>query len=236
VKPMIAPWAQIDIARKAQGLTLKQMADTIGVSETSVQKWKNGGKIAYETLERLAVALHTTAGVLLGAATTVAQHSEKDAISGDRLQSHPPAQCVTLQPCGGYESDDQREEQSRLASVVVMWTQLRSSVRTDQEHFAACVREIKGTTDRYAAWLQKSAGTSGIAGPALGDVSASVTAPIRDPQGVVVGMMYAGQTVVDQGTLDEIRRSRHAKRNPRGAGKEADPATSVPDASERKGE
>lgn len=62
-----------------KGLTLKEMARLVGVSETSVQKWKHGGFIAYETLQRLAVVLNTTCDSLLSGvapASAYAVHPE----------------------------------------------------------------------------------------------------------------------------------------------------------------
>jgi transcriptional regulator with XRE-family HTH domain len=65
MQPMVAPWQRIDSARRACGLNQKEMAEKVGVSQTAVQKWRTGGTIAYETVERLAVALNTTTEWLL---------------------------------------------------------------------------------------------------------------------------------------------------------------------------
>lgn len=61
---MVVPWKNIDLRRRELGLTLKALAHKAGVSETAIQKWKNGRPITYETLERLAAALDTTAVAL----------------------------------------------------------------------------------------------------------------------------------------------------------------------------
>lgn len=49
------------------GLTLKEMAQRIGVSQAAVQYWKNGKNISLETLSRLAVALNVSLDYLTGA-------------------------------------------------------------------------------------------------------------------------------------------------------------------------
>lgn len=72
---MVTPWKNIDEARKAQGLTLKEMARRAGISEAAVQKWKNGKPITFDTLERIAVALNTTAVALMHGAAEQAPAS-----------------------------------------------------------------------------------------------------------------------------------------------------------------
>jgi transcriptional regulator with XRE-family HTH domain len=62
---MVAPWKKIDDARVKCGISQKEMARRVGVSETAVQKWKNGGTISMESLVALSVALDTTADALL---------------------------------------------------------------------------------------------------------------------------------------------------------------------------
>lgn len=52
---MVSPWPTIDLHRRRLGLTLKKLAEKCGVSESAVQKWKNGGGVDIATLNRLAV-------------------------------------------------------------------------------------------------------------------------------------------------------------------------------------
>ena len=73
---MVTPWRNIDEARKSQCLTLKEMARRANVSEAAVQKWKKGKPITFDTLERIAVALNTTAIALLSRASEQAPASE----------------------------------------------------------------------------------------------------------------------------------------------------------------
>lgn len=53
--------------RAALGLTLKQVADAVGVTEATVQRWeKTGMNIRYEKATLLAEVLHVDAAVLFG--------------------------------------------------------------------------------------------------------------------------------------------------------------------------
>lgn len=53
--------------RAALGLTLKQVADAVGVTEATVQRWeKTGMNIRYEKATRLAEVLHVDAAVFFG--------------------------------------------------------------------------------------------------------------------------------------------------------------------------
>ena len=42
VNAMENPWGHIDAALKAQGMSLKELSEQSGVSETTLQRWKNG--------------------------------------------------------------------------------------------------------------------------------------------------------------------------------------------------
>ena len=61
---MIAPWENIDRARRAKGYTLKELAQRVGVSESAVQYWKNGKTISLDTMAKLALVLDTTMDAL----------------------------------------------------------------------------------------------------------------------------------------------------------------------------
>jgi transcriptional regulator with XRE-family HTH domain len=62
---MIAPWNNIDRARRTKGLNLKELARLVGVSETAVQYWKHGKTISLDTIAKLAVVLDTSVDTLL---------------------------------------------------------------------------------------------------------------------------------------------------------------------------
>lgn len=64
-KPMVAPWKKIKSALRERGMTQKEMACLVGVSTQAVQKWKNGGSMSFESLEKVADVLGTTVGCLL---------------------------------------------------------------------------------------------------------------------------------------------------------------------------
>ena len=55
---------QIRVARKAKGLTLKEVAQRLGVSETTVSKYEIGSQnLTIETLKKIADALGMEFGV-----------------------------------------------------------------------------------------------------------------------------------------------------------------------------
>lgn len=62
---MIAPWENIDRARREKGYSLKELAERVGVSESAVQYWKNGKTISLDTIAKLALVLDTTVDALL---------------------------------------------------------------------------------------------------------------------------------------------------------------------------
>ncbi len=72
---MVAPWKKIDSARRGKGISQKEMAERIGISQTAVQKWKNGGSISYENVVALARVLDTTTNELLCDNPGLASHA-----------------------------------------------------------------------------------------------------------------------------------------------------------------
>lgn len=71
--------------RAALGLTLKQVADAVGVTEATVQRWeKTGMSIRYDKATRLAEILHVDAAIFFG--------------WGNEKESSPKAEEQSLSP------------------------------------------------------------------------------------------------------------------------------------------
>lgn len=94
---MKAPWENINRARQAKGITLKEMAQKVGVSESAVQYWKHGKSISLDTLAQLALVLNTSLDALLSRASEQAPASE---VSGPHSSPSPALLRETPPPYG----------------------------------------------------------------------------------------------------------------------------------------
>ena len=73
--------------RKELGLTLAEIADKMGVSEATVQRWESGNikNMRQERISKLAELLHVTPAYLMGWEDEAAQEAKKEADQKDGL-------------------------------------------------------------------------------------------------------------------------------------------------------
>jgi transcriptional regulator with XRE-family HTH domain len=128
---MVTPWKNIDEARKAQGLTLKEMARRAGISEAAVQKWKNGKPITFDTLERIAVALNTTAVSLMHAPAEQAPASEASPLYTLPPQHAPPG--MVRESPAPYMRDHVVEACENLARRMARVEELLIAILAEQQ-------------------------------------------------------------------------------------------------------
>ena len=134
---MKAPWNNINQARQRKGLTLKEMARQVGVSESAVQYWKHGKSISLDTLAQLALVLNTSLDALLGAASQApaseASHPSKpdsSNISGPAMVRETPPPYGAAPPAADLAAIERRLSNLEQILLAILAEQRRNSTET----------------------------------------------------------------------------------------------------------
>ena len=121
---MVAPWVKINEARLLKGISQKEIAEKLGISQTAIQKWKNGSSISYDNLVALAALLNTTTFDLLGTAPNLALHSSgyppatlREPAPTYRTPSAPPLPPLCRYPADCDLSRDLSQMQTQLSTL-----------------------------------------------------------------------------------------------------------------------